>query len=273
MAQHWLPAVEIYPVYSIASGAEPDILSLPESMLMTNFKSFALIPAAGMGKRMGATINKQYLQLNGMPIVARTISVFEQSPMIDAIYLVIPSEEIPYCREYVVEAYGFTKVTAIIAGGKERQNSVLNGLRAMRSAADDNDVVLIHDGVRPFITDELIAESISVARTQDGALVAVPCKDTIKSVRSGVVVDTPPRESLWQAQTPQAFRFGSILNAHQTAETDGFIGTDDASLLERVGGKIHIIQGDYRNLKITTPEDLLLAETFLKAMEKERIQC
>lgn len=240
---------------------------------MTTFKSFALIPAAGMGKRMGASINKQYLQLNDMPIVARTISVFERSPLIDAIYLVIPSDEIPYCREHVVEAYGFGKVAAIIPGGKERQNSVMNGLRAMRDVAGDNDVVLIHDGVRPLITGELIAESIGVARAADGALVAVPCKDTIKTVRSGLVVDTPPRETLWQAQTPQAFRFGTIFNAHQSAETAGFIGTDDASLIERAGGEVRIILGDYRNIKITTPEDLLLAEAFLAVMEQERVQC
>lgn len=240
---------------------------------MTMFKSFALIPAAGMGKRMGASINKQYLQLHGMPIVARTISVFEQSPLIDAIYLVIPSEEIPYCREYIVEAYGYTKVAGIIPGGKERQNSVMNGLRALRDSVDDDDVVLIHDGVRPLITGELIAESIRTARTNDGALVAVPCKDTIKTVRSGLVVDTPPRESLWQAQTPQTFCFGRIFNAHQSAEAAGFIGTDDASLIERTGGDVRIIQGDYRNIKITTPEDLLLAEAFLAVMEKERMQC
>lgn len=240
---------------------------------MTMFKSFALIPAAGMGKRMGASINKQYLQLHGMPIVARTISVFEQSPLIDAIYLVIPSEEIPYCREHVVEAYGFTKVAGIVPGGKERQNSVMNGLLAIRSHVDDDDVVLIHDGVRPLITGELIAESIGTARANDGALVAVPCKDTIKSVRSGLVIDTPPRESLWQAQTPQAFRYGRIFTAHQSAEAAGFIGTDDASLIERTGGDVRIIRGDYRNIKITTPEDLLLAEAFLEVMEKERMQC
>lgn len=240
---------------------------------MAMFKSFALIPAAGMGKRMGASINKQYLQLHGMPIVARTISVFEQSPLIDAIYLVIPSEEIPYCREHVVEAYGFTKVAGIVPGGKERQNSVMNGLRAIRNHVDDDDVVLIHDGVRPLITGELIAESIGTARANDGALVAVPCKDTIKSVRSGLVIDTPPRESLWQAQTPQAFRYGRIFTAHQSAEAAGFIGTDDASLIERTGGDVRIIRGDYRNIKITTPEDLLLAEAFLEVMEKERMQC
>ena len=240
---------------------------------MTAFKSIALIPAAGMGKRMGASINKQYLQLNGMPIVARTISVFEQSPLIDAIYLVIPAEEIPYCQKHVVEAFGFRKIAAIVPGGRERQNSVMNALKAMREHVSDDNVVLIHDGVRPLITENVLHESIKTASLHDGGVVAVPVKDTIKSVRDGIVYDTPQRESLWQAQTPQSFRFGTIYSAHLSAEADGFDGTDDASLVERTGGEVHIIRGDYRNIKITTPEDLILAEAFLSGMENECNQC
>lgn len=232
-------------------------------------KTYALIPAAGMGKRMGASINKQYLQLNGLPIVARTISVFEASPEIDTIFLVIPEAEIPYCREHVVEACGFSKVAAIVAGGKERQNSVMNGLKAMHSLLADDDVVVIHDGVRPLITREILCESIRVARVSDGALVAVPAKDTIKTVREGIVVNTPDRETLWQAQTPQSFRFDVIYKAHLSAELDGFTGTDDASLVERCGGSVRIVRGDYRNIKITTPEDLVLAESFLAEAKRE----
>lgn len=230
---------------------------------MTGFKTFALIPAAGMGKRMGASINKQYLQLGDVPIVARTISIFEQAPFIDGIFLVIPEEEIPYCREHVVEACGFRKVLEIIPGGKERQNSVMNGLNALQRLAQKDDVVLIHDGVRPFITQSLLQESIAVALSNDGALVAVPVKDTIKTVRDGIVVDTPSRAALWQAQTPQSFRFNIIHTAHLSAERDGFVGTDDASLVERQGGAVRVVRGDYRNIKITTPEDLVLAEAFL----------
>lgn len=237
---------------------------------MAIFRSIALIPAAGMGKRMGAAINKQYLQLNGVPIVARTIAVFENSPFIDAIYLVIPDDEIPYCDEHIVKAFGFKKVAAIVPGGKERQNSVLNGLNAMRGAVADNDVILIHDGVRPIVTEAMLRESIDVACSRDGALVAVPVKDTIKRVQDAIAVGTPPRENLWQAQTPQTFRFGIIHDAHLSAEKDGFVGTDDASLLERGGKEVHIIQGDYRNIKITTPEDLVLAEAFQSAEMKRR---
>lgn len=230
---------------------------------MKSIKSYAIIPAAGMGKRMGASINKQYLKLADLPIVARTIAVFEQFPLIDGIILVTPEEEIPYCREHVVEAGRFRKVLEIVPGGRERQNSVMNGLLALKSRIGEDDVVLIHDGVRPFITAEILQESIEVARKLDGALVAVPVKDTIKSVRDGQVIDTPPRESLWQAQTPQSFRFRVIYDAHLRAEQAGFMGTDDASLVERLGGVVGIVAGNYRNIKITTPEDLILGEAFL----------
>lgn len=235
---------------------------------MTGHKSFALIPAAGMGKRMGASINKQYLQLDGMPIVARTISVFENSSFIDGIMLVIPEEEIPYCREHVVNAYGFTKIIDIVAGGKERQYSVMNGLQALKQHVSEQDVILIHDGVRPFITPQIIQESIEIARTGEGALTAVPVKDTIKRACNGLVTDTPDREALWQAQTPQSFLFNTIFQAHCKAAEEGFTGTDDASLVERLGGTVRILRGDYRNIKITTPEDLVLAEAFLKAYQQ-----
>ena len=238
---------------------------------MNKRRAFALIPAAGMGKRMGASINKQYLQLGGQAIVARTLTVFEQSPLIDGICLVIPEDEIPYCREQVVEAGGFRKVLAIVAGGKERQNSVMNGLTFLQGHAAADDVVLIHDGVRPFITNAMLRESIEVAANCDGALVAVPAKDTIKTVRDNIVIDTPDRATLWQAQTPQSFRYCVIHQAHSRAIADGFAGTDDASLVERQGGRVRIVAGDYRNIKITTPEDLVLAEAFLAAYKAEEI--
>jgi len=239
---------------------------------MVPLKSIALIPAAGMGRRMGASINKQYLHLDGMPIVARTISVFEQSPLIDAIYLVIPADEIHYCREHIVEAYRFCKVAAIVPGGRERQHSVLNGLRAMGEHVCGDDVVLIHDGVRPLITEKLLRESIAAAISDEGAVVALPVKDTIKSVVNGIVTGTPDRNTLWYAQTPQVFRYRVIYSAHQSAETDNYLGTDDASLVERVGGRMRIVQGDYRNIKITTSEDILLAEAFLASERKDKIQ-
>lgn len=230
-------------------------------------RAFAVVPAAGMGKRMGATVNKQYLQLGGMPIVARTLQVLQQSPLITGIMLVTPAVEIPYCRSQVVEAYGLNKVLSIVPGGAERQHSVFNGLTALRGHAADDDIVLIHDGVRPFIDEAILQRSILLAGTGVGALVAVQAKDTIKVVHDGLVVATPDRASLWQAQTPQTFRYGQILAAHRQAAAEQFLGTDDSSLLERFGGTVAIVTGSYRNIKITTPEDLVLAEAFL--CEKE----
>jgi 2-C-methyl-D-erythritol 4-phosphate cytidylyltransferase len=229
--------------------------------------TIALIPAAGMGRRMAAGMNKQYLQLGGMPILARTVALFDRAPFIDAIYLISPEDEIPQCRREVVAAYGFVKVLGIIAGGAERQYSVLNGLRALVAA--DDDVVLIHDGVRPFVSEQILQRTIEVARSADGALVAVPVKDTVKVVHDGIIHDTPVRETLWLAQTPQAFRYDIIRAAHEVAEAEGYLGTDDASLVERLGKKVQIVLGDYRNIKITTPEDLLLAEAFVAAEKRE----
>jgi 2-C-methyl-D-erythritol 4-phosphate cytidylyltransferase len=227
----------------------------------------ALIPAAGMGKRMAAGINKQYLLLAGRPILAHTLAVFEQACCVDDVYLIVPEDEIPFCRESVVDRYGFAKVRRIVAGGSERQYSVLNGLRAMESPRKD-DVVLIHDGVRPFVPLHILEDSVEMARLHDAALVAVQVKDTVKVVKDGVVLETPPRESLWLAQTPQAFRYGVISDAHERAVAEGWLGTDDASLVERIGTPVHIVRGDYGNFKITTPEDLILAEAFLRETVK-----
>jgi 2-C-methyl-D-erythritol 4-phosphate cytidylyltransferase/2-C-methyl-D-erythritol 2,4-cyclodiphosphate synthase len=233
-------------------------------------KRVALIPAAGMGKRMGSSINKQYLLLGGKPILAHTLQLFEDAGFIDEIYPIVPEEEIDYCRAEVVERYGFTKVKQIVAGGAERQHSVLNGLQAI-AAPDADDLVLIHDGVRPFVPLEVVRRSIEIAMEHQGALVAVPVKDTVKVARDGFAVGTPPREALWLAQTPQVFRYGIIRAAHESASAEGFLGTDDASLLERVGVSSHIVIGDYRNIKITTPEDMILAEAFLTEMKGKNL--
>jgi 2-C-methyl-D-erythritol 4-phosphate cytidylyltransferase len=215
-----------------------------------------------MGKRMGGGSNKQYLPLAGKPILAHTLQLFQDASFIDAIYPIIPVDEIDYCRKEVIERFGFHKVTRIVAGGAERQLSVLNGLRALDGAAD-NDIMVIHDGVRPLVPLAVVRRSVEMAMVHDGALVAVPVKDTVKEVRDGFVVATPLRETLWLAQTPQTFRYGVIRSAHEQAAAEGFLGTDDASLLERQGGRVHIVIGDYRNIKITTPEDLVMAEAFL----------
>jgi len=231
-------------------------------------KNIALIPAAGMGRRMGTAINKQYLLLDGKPILAHTLELFQKADFIDEIFVVVPGEEIEYCRVQIVDRYGIKKVRQIVAGGAERQNSVLNGLRALDCEADD--VILIHDGVRPFVPISVVQHSIEMAREHDGALVAVPVKDTVKIVRDAFVASTPARNALWLAQTPQAFRYKVICSAYERAALEEFSGTDDASLLERIGGKVHVVIGDYRNIKITTPDDLILAEAFLTDVKRER---
>lgn len=214
-----------------------------------------------MGRRMGASMNKQYLLLDGKPILAHTLDLFQKADFIDEILVVVPADEIEYCRIQVVEKYGLNKVKQVVAGGAERQNSVLNGLRALD--CQDEDVILIHDGVRPFVPLSVVQHSIEMALEYDGALVAVPVKDTVKIVKDAFVTATPEREALWLAQTPQAFRYKIIRAAHERAKTDGFSGTDDASLLEKIGGKVHVVIGDYRNIKITTPDDLILMQAFL----------
>ncbi len=229
----------------------------------------ALIPAAGMGKRMAAGINKQYLKLGGKPILAQTLDIFEKAPFVDDIFVIVPEDEIAYCRENVIESYKFRKVRQIVAGGRERQQSVFNGLKAAENLNAD-DVVIIHDGVRPFVPVEVVRKSVEIACNMDGALVAVPVKDTVKIAVGGVVVSTPDRGKIWLAQTPQTFRYGIIREAYENAESEGFVGTDDSSLVERVGKKVQIVMGDYRNIKITTPEDMLLAEAFLKEVTSYR---
>lgn len=214
---------------------------------------------------MGAGSNKQYLLMGGKPILAHTLSAFQEAPGVDGIFVVSPEPEIPLCRSQVVERYALSKVRAIVAGGAERQHSVLNGLNALAlQGVEPDDLVLIHDGVRPFVTTDIINRSADAAHEFGAAVVAVPAKDTVKVACGGVIAGTPPREQLWLAQTPQAFRFGLIHAAHLRAQAEGFLGTDDASLLEREGFPVRVVLGDYRNIKITTPEDMALAEAFLK---------
>lgn len=220
-----------------------------------------LIPAAGAGRRMGGDVSKQYLTLDGRPILSHTLECFERHAAIDRITLIAPEKELDFCRDDIVVPGRFSKVANLVAGGAERQDSVRNGLRGCGAAADD--IVLIHDGVRPLLPAERIDALIAAVAEQGAALLAVPAKDTIKVVENGTVSSTPERSSLWLAQTPQGFRYQLIADAHEKAYKDGYRATDDAQLAEWVGAKVAVVEGDYRNIKITTPEDLLLATAFL----------
>ncbi|WP_458406884.1 2-C-methyl-D-erythritol 4-phosphate cytidylyltransferase [Anaerotignum sp.] len=221
----------------------------------------AVIVAAGKGKRMGTDISKQFLPLGGKEILAHTVEKFEQANNIRDIILVTGKDSLQDVQDMVQE-YDWKKIVSIVAGGKERQDSVWNGLRAV---SGDTEIVLIHDGVRPFVTEDILNLSIETAVEMGGCVAGVPAKDTIKVCNSeNISIDTPDRSTLWQIQTPQTFRKDLIVKAYEQAKADGFIGTDDASLAEHSDCPVKVIMGSYRNIKITTKEDLLIGEAFLK---------
>ncbi|MEN6469215.1 MAG: 2-C-methyl-D-erythritol 4-phosphate cytidylyltransferase [Smithella sp.] len=234
-------------------------------------KTVAIIPAGGLGKRLGGDIAKQYLCLNSLPVLVHTIRVFQKSDVISEVVLVVPQDDIASVRKQIVEKYGLTKVSTIVAGGHERQDSVRNGLRAIAMKCD---VVMVHDGVRPFVTGEMIARVAAAAADTGAASIGVKAKDTIKETTDeNRVTGTLPRHNLWQTQTPQAFQYELLCKAYEAAAGDNFYGTDDASLVERLGAEVRMIAGSYENIKITTPEDLMMAEALMKEKRKEQMIC
>ena len=217
-----------------------------------------VIPAAGQGKRMNAGKNKLFIELSGIPIIIYTLRVFEEDPKCQGIILVInPQEEVIFSE--LINTYGLKKVKRLVPGGAERQQSVFNGLKQVEA-----DIVLVHDGARPFIQKDLIHQLPEAASLHAGAIVAVPVKDTIKKVQDRSVVETMERSSLWAVQTPQAFHLPVLMEAYIQAEKAGYYGTDDASLVEYVGGEVTVVMGEYTNIKLTTPEDLWLGEMILR---------
>ncbi len=220
-----------------------------------------IFPAAGEGRRMNVRKNKVFLELMGKPILVRTLLRFSECPAVDDFIVVVGKEDVEGV-EASLQKEGGLKPFRVVAGGSERQYSVKNGLDALQP---DTDLVLIHDAARPLIAVKTIEEVTAEAWRTGAAITAVRAKNTIKIVRSdGVVESTPDRAKLWEVQTPQAFRRDIIEAAYRRAEEDNFLGTDDASLVERMGIPVHVVEGKYRNLKITTPEDLWVAETFLE---------
>ncbi|WP_088106024.1 2-C-methyl-D-erythritol 4-phosphate cytidylyltransferase [Halalkalibacter urbisdiaboli] len=221
-------------------------------------KYSVVIPAAGQGKRMKAGKNKQFIKLKNEPIIIHTIRVFEADPWCHEIILVANEQECETMRE-LMKAYQIDKVSMIVAGGQERQHSVKRGLDAVEKA----EIVLIHDGARPFIRHETIHQLVDEAIEEGGAIVAVPVKDTVKRVKDKRAVETMNRSELWAVQTPQAFQLSRIKEVHEKAEREKKIGTDDASLFEWYGYRVSVVEGDYLNIKLTTPEDLIFAEAIL----------
>ena len=216
-----------------------------------------------MGKRMGKQVAKQFLPLGGKPMLAHTLLVFQQAPEIDEIIPILSPEDMEHGLHDVIEAFRITKVKTVVAGGKERQDSVLNGIGKLDR---DVEIVLVHDGVRPFVTVEMIRECVEFAAKGLCVTVGVPVKDTIKEVDAhGRVRRTLERNMLWAIQTPQAFPCAILKSAHGASAAEKHYGTDDATLVERAGYPVQVIRGSYENIKITTPEDLFLAEEILKS--------
>jgi 2-C-methyl-D-erythritol 4-phosphate cytidylyltransferase/2-C-methyl-D-erythritol 2,4-cyclodiphosphate synthase len=221
----------------------------------------AIVPAAGKGVRMGLKgPGKQFAYIHGKPVLARTLEALEASTEIDGIIVVTEAQQVGLGWQ-VVNDYAIGKVQAVVPGGKSRQESVWAGLQHMPI---DTEIVVVHDGARPLVETELIDRSITTAREHGAVGIAVPVKDTIK-VRNeaGFVVSTPPRASLWAIQTPQAFHYSILYEAHVKARESGYVGTDDCMLVEQLGKPVQLVEGSYRNIKLTTPEDLIVAQAFL----------
>ena len=236
----------------------------------------AIVLAAGSGKRMGTRIAKQYLEIDGKPLLYYTLLAFERSPQIDKIILTVGSEEqISYCQETILRPYGFQKVASVITGGKERYDSVWMGLKAVKEnlpkeAAEG--IVFIHDGARPMVSEDILERCFQDAQKYNACVAAVPVKDTIKIAdENGFAETTPRRDRVWQVQTPQTFSFGLIYDAYarlaeqkDTLAGKGIKITDDAMVVETfTDHQVKLTEGSYRNLKVTTPEDLPLAEKYL----------
>lgn len=221
----------------------------------------AIIPAAGEGSRFGGSVRKQFIALNGLPILSHTLRALAASRALAAMIVVVPPGEESRGRD----ALSLARVdieTEVISGGQERQDSVYKGLQR---AKPDTDMVLIHDGVRPFVSREVVLATIEGAEEWGAAVAAVPVTDTIKRVDTGgLVVDTPARGQLWAVQTPQVFRYALLMRAHQSVREHGIVVTDDAALVERIGVKVKVVRGSYENIKITSEEDLPLADLILR---------
>ena len=227
----------------------------------------ALVPAAGRGLRMGGSVPKQFLSLGGEPLIIQSLRTLQASPVVDQIVLAVPLADVEYCENEIVSRYHFTKVTKVVTGGAERQDSVRYALAQVPS---DTEIVLIHDAVRPFATQRMIEKVVGAARKEGAAIIALPMRDTVKQVRTdGTIERTVDRTSLWLAQTPQAFRRDWIEAAHRNAHAEGVRATDDAFLVEWLGHSVAVVEGSGENIKVTRPEDLVIGEAILTSRIKQ----
>ena len=233
-------------------------------------KSTAIVLAAGQGKRMGTKVQKQFLDLCGKPVLWYSLQAFETSAWVDEMILVTGEDLISYCKEEIVEKYGFRKVKAVVAGGTERYHSVYQGLQAISDV--EQRIVFIHDGARPFLTEEMIERAYKETLEHGACVVGMPVKDTIKIAdENGFIRETPKRSLVWQIQTPQVFdaelivpTYRQVIEREQELLAKGVQITDDAMVVETMcAHPVKLVQGSYENMKLTTPEDLKVAEAFL----------
>jgi 2-C-methyl-D-erythritol 4-phosphate cytidylyltransferase len=222
----------------------------------------AIIVAAGRGTRMKDPLKKQYLSLGGLPILTRTLSVFDACDLIDRIIIVIPAEDLEFCQTWVLAPLRSAKSMQFVSGGNLRQDSVYYGLREVDP---DYQIVVIHDGVRPFVEQDQLVACIKGAEQVGACILGIPVHDTLKRVDlPDRIVETLQRDHVWRAQTPQAFRYALIKKAHEQARLEGFNGTDDALLVERLGVTVKVINGSRSNIKITNQEDLNIARRLIQ---------
>lgn len=224
-----------------------------------------VVPAAGQGKRMQAGKNKLLLELKGTPLIVHTLLVFQRDEACDAIIVATHSHEVSVMQS-LFSKYQLTKVKKVVVGGAERQDSVYAGLKV----CEGDGIVMIHDGARPFVKHSLIRKLTKQAEECGAAIPAVPIKDTVKMGKNGIVTQTLERSSLWAVQTPQAFRLSLITRAHEQTEINRISVTDDASLVEHLGVPVHLVESDYDNIKLTTPDDLVTADVILDKLREEQ---
>ena len=233
-------------------------------------KTAVIVLAAGSGKRMQAGQNKMFLQLAGKSVLEHTVAIFQQSALIDGIVVVAKADELEQV-ERMLPKVQFDKVICYTAGGKERQDSVLCGLHALQEQREGYAKVLVHDGARPFVTETLIADLLAQLSEGCGTIAGVPAKDTVKRVGTdSVVQETLVRSELWNIQTPQCFYLDELLRCYERAQAEQYYGTDDASLAERYGLSVRVVPAYYENIKLTTPEDLDVAEVFMKRLGRNK---
>lgn len=228
-------------------------------------RTLAIVLAGGAGKRMGSATSKQFLLLDNRPILAHALQIFEDCKPVDGIYLVVNHKDLPLIQEEILENYKFSKILKLVIGGRLRQDSVRNGLEAIDEPCD---IVIVHDAARPFVSPAFVEKSIFLMEMFDAIIPALPVKDTIKVIsKEGFVVKTLERDSLWHIQTPQTFKYDLLMKAYREGMAKKFCGTDDSAFIECLGKKVKVVEGSPYNIKITTPEDLIIAKGILSQIK------